>query len=85
MVRTSFRNIFGYALAASASFDEALRLMGDQLDDAERCRIDFAVPYALVTKALALTGPDATTKAPLSCFSKRMTGPPMQMTTPQSG
>ena len=56
MVRTSFRNIFGYALAASASFDEALRLMGDQLDDAERCRIDFAVPYALVTKALALTG-----------------------------
>jgi DNA-binding CsgD family transcriptional regulator len=56
MIRTSFRNIFGYALAASACFDEALRLMSEQLDDAERCRIDFAVPYALVTKALVLTG-----------------------------
>ena len=56
MIRTSFRNIFGYALAASANFEEALRLMSDQLEDAERCRIDFAVPYAFVTKALVLTG-----------------------------
>lgn len=56
MIRTSFRNIFGYALAASANFDEALRVMSDQIEDAERCRIDFAIPYALVTKALALTG-----------------------------
>jgi hypothetical protein len=56
MIRTSFRNILGYALAASACFDEALRLMSEQLEDAERCRIDFAVPYALVTKALVLTG-----------------------------
>ncbi|MGH3073067.1 MAG: LuxR C-terminal-related transcriptional regulator [Gaiellaceae bacterium] len=56
MVRTSFRNIFGYALAASANFDEALRLMSEQLEDAERCRIDFAIPYALVTMALVSTG-----------------------------
>jgi len=56
MIRTSFRNIFGYALAASAYFDEADRLMNDQLEDAERCRIDFAIPYALATKALVLTG-----------------------------
>ena len=35
MIRTSFRNVFGYALAASARFDEALRLMADQLEDAE--------------------------------------------------
>ena len=56
MIRTSFRNIFGYALAASADFDEALHLMSHQLEDAERCRIDFAVPYALVTKALVFTG-----------------------------
>jgi LuxR family transcriptional regulator, maltose regulon positive regulatory protein len=56
MIRTSFRNIFGYALAASGQFDQALRLMSEQLDDAERCRIDFAIPYALVTKALVLTG-----------------------------
>jgi DNA-binding CsgD family transcriptional regulator len=56
MIRTSFRNVFGYALAASARFDEALRLMADQLEDAERCRLDFAIPYALINKALAVTG-----------------------------
>jgi LuxR family transcriptional regulator, maltose regulon positive regulatory protein len=56
LVRTSFRNILGYALGASAHFDEALRLLTDQLDDAERCRVDFAIPYALVTKALVMTG-----------------------------
>lgn len=56
MIRTSFRNIFGYALAASAQFDEALRLMTEQLEDAERCRIAFAIPYALITQALVHTG-----------------------------
>jgi LuxR family transcriptional regulator, maltose regulon positive regulatory protein len=55
MVRTSFRNIFGYALAASANTEEAMQLMNDQIDDAERCRIDFAIPYAQITKALVLT------------------------------
>jgi LuxR family maltose regulon positive regulatory protein len=56
MIRTSFRNVFGYALAASARFEEALRLMTDQLEDAERCRLDFVVPYALINKALVFTG-----------------------------
>src|SRR5918995_3604481 len=56
MIRTSFRNVFGYALAASARFDEALRLMADQLEDAERCRLDFVIPYALINKALVFTG-----------------------------
>jgi LuxR family transcriptional regulator, maltose regulon positive regulatory protein len=56
LVRTSFRNILGYALGASAHFDEALRLLAHQLDDAERCRVDFAIPYALITKALVMTG-----------------------------
>jgi LuxR family transcriptional regulator, maltose regulon positive regulatory protein len=56
LVRTSFRNILGYALAASAHFEEALRLMADQIEDAERCRVDFAIPYALITKALVMTG-----------------------------
>jgi ATP/maltotriose-dependent transcriptional regulator MalT len=56
MVRTSFRNVFGYVLAASAHFDEALALMEDQLDDAERCRLDFVIPYAFINRALVLTG-----------------------------
>jgi LuxR family maltose regulon positive regulatory protein len=56
MIRTSFRNIYGYALAASAHFDEALNLMAEQIDDAGRCRIDFAIPYALITNALVMTG-----------------------------
>jgi DNA-binding CsgD family transcriptional regulator len=56
MIRTSFRNIFGYALAASARYDEASALMVEQVEDAARCRIDFAIPYALVTQALVLAG-----------------------------
>ena len=56
MTRTSFRNVLGYALAASARFDEALVLTEDQLDDAERCRLDFVIPYALTIKALVSSG-----------------------------
>ena len=35
LVRTSFRNVFGYTLAAMGHFDEALELTEDQLADAE--------------------------------------------------
>ena len=41
LVRTSFRNVFGYALAAMGHFDEALDLTEDQLADAEHHRLDF--------------------------------------------
>ena len=56
VARTSFRNVFGYALAATAHFDEATGLTDDQLQDAERCRLDFVVPYALTIHALVASG-----------------------------
>lgn len=56
MTRTSFRNVFGYTLAAMAHFDEALELTAEQLDDAERYRLDFVVPYALIIKAIVSCG-----------------------------
>ena len=52
MTRTSFRNVFGYTLAAMANFDEALELMAEQLDDAERYRLEFVVPYTLINQAI---------------------------------
>jgi DNA-binding NarL/FixJ family response regulator len=56
VARTSFRNVFGYALAATAHFDEATGLTEDQLQDADRCRLDFVVPYALTIHALVASG-----------------------------
>lgn len=56
MTRTSFRNVFGYALAATAQFDEALALTEEQIDDAERYRLDFVIPYALIIKAMVGCG-----------------------------
>ena len=56
VARTSFRNVFGYALAATAHFEEATHLTDAQLDDAERCRLDFVVPYALTIHALVANG-----------------------------
>jgi LuxR family maltose regulon positive regulatory protein len=56
MTRTSFRNVFGYTLAAMAHFDEALDLTAEQLDDAERYRLEFVVPYALMVKAIVSCG-----------------------------
>jgi LuxR family maltose regulon positive regulatory protein len=56
MTRSSFRNVFGYTLAAMAHFDEALELSAEQLDDTERYRLEFVVPYALIIKALVSCG-----------------------------
>ncbi len=55
VARSSFRNVFGYALAAMGSGDEALQLTAEQLDDAGRCRLDFVIPYALTNQAIVLT------------------------------
>ena len=52
IARSSFRNVVGYAMAASCCLDEALRITAEQLEDAERCRLEFVVPYALVMQAL---------------------------------
>lgn len=56
LVRTSFRNVFGYALAAMGHFDEALDLTEDQLADAEHHRLEFVLPYAYSIQALAKAG-----------------------------
>ena len=56
VARTSFRNIFGYALASTAHWDEAASLTDEQLRDVERCRLDFVVPYALLLQAMIATG-----------------------------
>ena len=39
-----------------AHFDEALELIAEQLDDAERYRLEFVVPYALIIKAIVGCG-----------------------------
>lgn len=56
MTRSSFRNVFGYTLAAMAQYDEALEVIAEQLDDAERYRLEFVVPYALIVKAMVGCG-----------------------------
>lgn len=63
VARTSFRNVFGYALAASAMFAEASAITEEQIEDAERCRLDFVLPYALAIKALVCSGQRAYTQA----------------------
>lgn len=55
VARSSFRNVFGYALAAMGSADDALRLTAEQIDDANRCRLDFVLPYALTNQAIVMT------------------------------
>ena len=52
VVRTSFRNVFGYALASTGHLDEATRLTNEQLEDVARCRLEFVRPYALIVHAL---------------------------------
>ena len=56
MARSSFRNVFGYSLAATAHFDEALAITAEQLDDAERYQLEFVIPYALIIKAIVGCG-----------------------------
>jgi DNA-binding CsgD family transcriptional regulator len=56
VARTSFRNIFGYALASTAHWDEAAALTDEQLRDVERCRLDFVIPYALLLHAMVAMG-----------------------------
>jgi DNA-binding NarL/FixJ family response regulator len=56
VVRASFRNVFGYALASTANWVEAAALTDEQLGDAERCRLDFVIPHALAIQAMSATG-----------------------------
>jgi DNA-binding NarL/FixJ family response regulator len=63
VARSSFRNIFGYALASCAMFAEATAITDEQIEDAERCRLDFVLPYALVVHALVCSGRREYTRA----------------------
>lgn len=56
LVRTSFRNVLGYTLAVSGYFGEAQDVTEEQLLDAEHHRLDFVLPYAYATQAVALCG-----------------------------
>ena len=56
LVRTSFRNVFGYTLAAMGLFDESLELTDEQLVDANNHRLEFVLPYAYANQALAKAG-----------------------------
>jgi DNA-binding CsgD family transcriptional regulator len=53
--RSSFRNVFGYALAAAGLCDDAGRITAEQMEDAEHCRLDFVIPYALTNRAIVAT------------------------------
>jgi LuxR family transcriptional regulator, maltose regulon positive regulatory protein len=56
LVRTSFRNVFGYTLAALGLFDESLELTDEQLVDVSDHRLEFVLPYAYSNQALAKAG-----------------------------
>ena len=56
LARTSFRNVYGYTLAATGHFQEAQEVTEQQLTDAEHHRLDFVFPYAYTVQALALYG-----------------------------
>ncbi len=52
VARSSFRNIFAHTLASSGEYDEALVVADELLDDADRCRLDFVIPYAQCVQAV---------------------------------
>lgn len=52
VARSSFRNVFAHTLASSGAYDEALSIIDEQLNDAERCRLDFVIPYAHCVQAV---------------------------------
>ena len=52
VARSSFRNVFAHTLASSGEYDEALLIADDLLDDADRCRLDFVIPYAQCVQAV---------------------------------
>lgn len=56
VIRCSFRNVFGYSLASMYCLDECTAVTIEQLADAERCRLEFVVPYAMVVQAMVHAG-----------------------------
>jgi LuxR family maltose regulon positive regulatory protein len=56
IARCSFRNVFGYTLAAMGHFTEATELSSEQLEDVQRHRLEFVVPYTQVVQSLVAFG-----------------------------
>jgi DNA-binding NarL/FixJ family response regulator len=56
LVRSAFEGIYGHSLILSARYEEALEVAQSLLATSERYRLDFAVPYGLVTSGLAHAG-----------------------------
>jgi ATP/maltotriose-dependent transcriptional regulator MalT len=54
--RTGFRNMHAHAAVASAQYEKALSLTSEQIDEATANGLEFAVDYALLTRAAALVG-----------------------------
>lgn len=52
VARSSFRNVFAHTLASSGFYDEAVSVADALLDDADRCRLDFVIPYAECVQAV---------------------------------
>jgi len=52
LVRASFRNVYAYACALAAEYDDATRLIDAQMVDIERHHLYFASPYAEFARAL---------------------------------
>jgi DNA-binding NarL/FixJ family response regulator len=56
LVRSAFESVYGHSLGLAARYDEAHEVVASLMRTAERYRLDFAVPYALTTAAIAHAG-----------------------------
>jgi ATP/maltotriose-dependent transcriptional regulator MalT len=56
LIRTAFLHVFGAALAVAARYDEASALSGQAIAEASEYRLQFALPHAYVSKAVAEIG-----------------------------
>jgi len=56
MVRSAFLNRHAHMLAGAGHYEDALLLANEELDEANRSRLTFAVPHALLVKAWAEIG-----------------------------
>jgi ATP/maltotriose-dependent transcriptional regulator MalT len=56
LIRTAFLHVYAAALAASARYDEASALATKAISEASDYRLQFALPHAYVSKAVAEAG-----------------------------
>lgn len=55
-VRTGFLQTYGISLILSARYDEAATIAQREIDEAQRCRLDWVLPHALEMQASAAVG-----------------------------